>query len=399
VLRGVLARLRVRLLLAHLAVIAVGFGVLALAASLATPRLFERHVAEMMQTPAGMGPGRMGESQRDGMAAGMDAQIAGAYRRALFEALVLGGVAALGTAVAASLLLTHQVAGPIARVAGAGRRIACGEYAERVPEAGAEEIRQLAASFNTMASALEDTERLRLELIGDVAHELRTPIATLEGYLEGLLDGVVEPSDRTWAKLHTEAGRLRRLVDDLRELSRAEAGQLAVAPRSVDPGGLARAAAERLAGDFAAKGLELRVDVAPALPAVRADPDRVSQVLTNLLTNALRYTPSPGRVELAVVPAAGAIRFRVADTGIGILSEHLPHVFERFYRADKSRSRAFGGSGVGLTIARALVEAMGGRIWAESAGSGRGATFSFELPVDRSGSERPNQLVRSATGS
>ncbi len=396
-LRGALARLRARLLLAHLVVIAVGLGVLALAASLATPRLFERHMAEMMQARGGMGPGRMGEMPRGGMAADLDAQIAAAYRRALFEALGLAGLAALGTAVAASLLLTHQVAGPVARVAAAGRRIARGDYAERVPEAGAEEIRQLAASFNTMAAALEGAERRRLELIGDVAHELRTPIATLEGYLEGLLDGVVEPSERTWAKLHTEAGRLRRLVDDLGELSRAEAGQLAVAPRPAAPGGLARAAAERLAGDFAAKGLELRVEVAPALPAMRADPDRTIQVLTNLLTNALRYTPSPGRVELSVAPAGGAIRFQVADTGIGIAPEHLPHLFERFYRVDKSRSRAFGGSGVGLTIARALVEAMDGRIWAESAGPGRGATFSFELPAEGAGSERPSQRVRPAS--
>jgi signal transduction histidine kinase len=224
-------------------------------------------------------------------------------------------------------------------------------------------------------------ERGRLQLIGDVAHELRTPIATLEGYLEGLLDGVVEPSDRTWAKLHAEAGHLRRLVEDLQELSRAEAHQLAVAPRPVEPEAIVRSAVERLEPDFAAKALELKVDVAPALSPIQADPDRVVQVLTNLLTNALRYTPSPGRVELTVVRTGPAVLFRVADTGIGIEPEHLSRVFERFYRVDKSRSRTLGGAGVGLTIAKALVEAMGGRIWAESGGANRGATFNFELPL------------------
>jgi len=234
-----------------------------------------------------------------------------------------------------------------------------------------------------MAASLEHAERRRLELIGDVAHELRTPIATLEGYLEGLLDGVVEPSERTWARLHAEAGRLRRLVEDLQELSRAEAHQLSVVVKPVAPQAIVQAAVDRLAADFAAKGLALNVSLAEALPEVQADPDRAVQVLTNLLTNALRYTPAPGRVDVQVSPAGQAVRFSVRDTGIGIAPEHLPHLFERFYRVDKSRSRSLGGTGIGLTIARALVKAMGGRIWAESPGPGQGSTFSFELPAAR----------------
>jgi signal transduction histidine kinase len=217
-------------------------------------------------------------------------------------------------------------------------------------------------------------------LIGDVAHEMRTPVATLRGYLEGVLDGVVEDSERTWTKLLDETARLGRLIDDLQELSRAEAGQLTLQLGPVDPTEIAAAVLDRLSGAFSECGLTLERKLATGLPPVRADKDRAVQVLTNLLTNALRYTPAPGTVQLSVHRADDAVEFVVCDSGVGIAAKHLPHVFERFYRVDKSRSRALGGSGIGLTIARALVEAMGGQIWARSDGPGRGATFGFSLP-------------------
>lgn len=371
-----LGGLQARLLLSHLLVVAAGLVTVFAAAGVTGPRLFERHMA-------GMGHMRMGGPGMAAMQAAMEAVVADAFRRALLETLLVGGAAALLTAIVAGVLVSQRVAGPIRRLVAASRRIAAGHYAERVPVAGSDEIAQLAASFNDMAASLEHAERRRLELIGDVAHELRTPIATLEGYLEGLLDGVVEPSGRTWARLHAEAGRLRRLVEDLQELSRAEAHQLVVVVKPAAPQAIVQAAVDRLAADFAAKGLALNVSVAEPLPRVQADLDRAVQVLTNLLTNALRYTPAPGQVDVQVSPAGQAVRFSVRDTGIGIAPEHLPHLFERFYRVDKSRSRALGGSGIGLTIARALVEAMGGRIWAESPGPGRGSTFSFELPAVR----------------
>jgi signal transduction histidine kinase len=269
----------------------------------------------------------------------------------------------------------------VRRLALAAKRIAVGHYGERVPVSGADELGTLAASFNEMAAALESGERRRQELLTDVAHELRTPISTLEGYLEGLLDGVVEPSPRVWALLQGEASRLRRLVEDLHELSRAEAGQLPLTLATVPPPDIVEPTVARLAPDFAAKGLELRVALPPGLPAVRADRDRAIQALTNLLTNALRYTPAPGTVGVAAAREGGSVRFAVRDTGIGIAAEHLPHIFERFYRVDKSRSRALGGSGVGLTIAKALIEAMDGRLWVASEGPGKGATFTFTLPV------------------
>jgi two-component system sensor histidine kinase BaeS len=371
-----LGGLQAKLLLSHLLVVAAGLITVFAAAGVTGPRLFERHMA-------GMGHMRMNGPGMAAMYAAMEAVVAGAFRRALLETLLVGGAAALFTAIVAGVLASQRVAGPIRRLAAASRRIAAGHYAERVAVTGSDEIALLAASFNDMAASLEHAERRRLELIGDVAHELRTPIATLEGYLEGLLDGVVEPSERTWARLHAEAGRLRRLVEDLQELSRAEAHQLSVVVKPVAPQAIVQAAVDRLAADFAAKGLALNVSLAEALPEVQADPDRAVQVLTNLLTNALRYTPAPGRVDVQVSPAGQAVRFSVRDTGIGIAPEHLPHLFERFYRVDKSRSRSLGGTGIGLTIARALVKAMGGRIWAESPGPGQGSTFSFELPAAR----------------
>jgi signal transduction histidine kinase len=295
------------------------------------------------------------------------------------------------------VFVAGRVLRPVRRLVTASRRLAAGHYGERVPAETPDELGELAAGFNELAGALEATEQRRLELVGDVAHELRTPIATLEGYLEGLLDGVVEPSPATWARLHGEAGRLRRLVDDLQELSRAEAGQIPLRLTAADPGTVVHSAVARLEAQFGEKGLALAVDVPTGLPPVRADHDRAVQVLTNLLTNALRYTPAPGHVRVTAHPAAGAagpaVAFAVTDSGLGVAPEDLPHLFERFYRADKSRSRALGGSGIGLTVARALVEAMGGRIRAESAGPGRGSTFAFTLPLAGAGGARLDRFL------
>jgi two-component system sensor histidine kinase BaeS len=239
----------------------------------------------------------------------------------------------------------------------------------------------LATQFNTMAAELEAAERRRVALIGDVAHELRTPLATLEGYTEGLLDGVVAPDAATWALLHDEVGRLRRLVQDLQELSRAEARQLPLHIQPTDPAALATQALARVAGQFVEKQIILTNMVPADLPTVQADSDRIIQVLINLLGNALRYTPAEGAVCVSAEQNDGAVVFHIADSGIGIPPEHLSQLFERFYRVDKARSRALGGSGIGLTIAKALVQAHDGQIWAESPGAGKGATFSFSLPV------------------
>jgi signal transduction histidine kinase len=364
-----------RLFAAFVAVIGVGVVTMWVAVSLTAPGLFEQQMLRMMG--GGVGPSMMG-----GPGGAMDTALAAAFRESLAQALLVASAAALLAAFAASLFVTRRIVRPVQRLATASRRIADGHYAERVPDGPAhDELADLTISFNDMAATLEATERRRRELIGDVAHELRTPIATLEGYLEGLLDGVVDPNPQTWAKLHDEAGRLRRLVDDLQELSRAEARQIPIALRATDPAQIVQAALDRLAEAFAEKGLVLVADVPERLPRVRADPDRAVQVLSNLLTNALRYTPVPGTVQVAVRPVEGALEFTVRDSGVGLAGDELGRVFERFYRVDRSRSRSLGGSGIGLTIARALVDAMGGRIRAESAGPGQGSSFSFTLPM------------------
>jgi len=263
------------------------------------------------------------------------------------------------------------------------QRISAGHYAERIevaPVHTTDELGRLASSINALAVALEQTERRRLEVIGDVAHELRTPIATLEGYLEGLLDGVIEPAPQTWAMLHTEAGRLRRLVDDLQELSRAEARQIPLSLQPVAPQRLVQSVLDPLEGQFAEKGLQLQVHLPEDLPPVMADWTRAMQILTNLLVNALRYTPAPGRVEVAISREEDMVAFQVIDSGVGLTPEQLSHIFERFYRVDKSRSRALGGSGIGLTIAQSLAQAMQGDIHVESAGLGQGSSFTLTLP-------------------
>jgi two-component system sensor histidine kinase BaeS len=396
VLRRAVRGLQARLLLAHLLVIVVGLVTVYAAASLAAPRFFERNMLAQARRaspppqsavarpgqgvppgrPQNPGPGRLGI-----MSAELEQRVTEIYLNSLTDSLLLAGGAALATAVVASILVSRGIASPIHRLAGASRRLAAGHYGERVPVDGTTEVNQLATSFNAMAAAVEDAERRRQELIGDVAHEMRTPIATLEGYLEGLLDGVIDPSDRVWAKLHDETGRLRRLIEDLHELSRAEAHQVTVICRATAPAEIVKPAVERLEADVAERGLRLDVDLPPGLPDVQADPERAIQVLTNLVTNALRYTPPPGRIAVRVAADDGLVRFEVSDSGIGIAPEHLPRVFERFYRVDKSRARVLGGAGVGLTIARALAETMGGRISAQSPGPGQGSTFTFELPA------------------
>ncbi len=325
------------------------------------------------------GSGGQGASGSD-VTASLDA----AFRQALMQGLLLATILATACALVLSYFVARQIARPVQRMLTATRRIGSGHYAERVvvPVANSgDELGQLAASFNEMASALEQTERRRVELVGDVAHELRTPITTLTGYLEGLLDGVVQPSPETWAKLHTEALRLRRLVDDLQELSRAEARQIPLHITRIAPDSILSAAQERVAPQFAEKGLDLHIAAPTGLPAVSADADRAVQVLTNLLTNALRYTPVPGHVKVRVAREGPMLAFQVHDTGVGIAPENLSRVFERFYRVEKSRTRALGGTGIGLTIAKALVESMHGTMRVESAGLGQGSAFTFTLPL------------------
>jgi len=315
---------------------------------------------------------------------GTDDTPAEAFGQTLLYSLLAAGVVATVAAALASLLVSRRFVEPLRYVLAATSRIASGRYGERVPvRDDADELGELSQSFNAMARALEEAERRRMEVISDVSHELRTPLSTIRGYVEGLAEGVVEPSQETWTLLYAEFERLGRLVDDLRPLSRAEAGQLDLTMAPVSPAEAVRLAVGGMIPLFDEKGVELKSEVCETLPSVLADVDRVVQVLSNLLSNALRYTPDGGRVVVEAEAGGDEVAFEVTDTGTGIAPEHLERVFERFYRVDKSRSRgeARGGSGMGLAISRALVEAMGGRIWVQSPGLGKGATFAFTLPV------------------
>ena len=385
--------LGVKLFLSYLAIVGVVLLVLLQTADFVVPANFAAQRGRMIRAGllagGGTGPGYgMGREGGYGVA-NAEAVLTQAFNDSLSQGLLVAGGVALLVAIGISLFVTWRIVGPVQGMVKASQRIAAGHYAERVPirinlnkaNRKPDELGELATSFNEMAQALEATERRRLELIGDVAHELRTPVATLQGYMEGLLDGVIKPEERTWAKLSDEANRLRRLIDDLQELSRAEARQIPLKLAAVSPLEVARLAAERLSTQFEEKGLTFSCDLPANAPTIQADFDRAVQVLTNLLTNALRYTPAPGKVWLSLKPQTNEVEFRVSDTGIGIGPEHLPHLFERFYRVDKSRSRALGGSGIGLTISKALVEAMGGRMEVTSPGPDKGSSFSFTLPT------------------
>ncbi len=299
----------------------------------------------------------------------------GEFLTTVNQSLWLAGGIAVLAAVGLGLLLARQMALPLRGLTVAARRIAGGALDERVPVATRDEIGELAASFNAMAEALARNETLRRNMIADIAHELRTPLSVRQGKLEAIQDGVAQPTPREVASLHEEVMLLARLVADLRTLSLADAGQLELRREPVDLTVIARRVVEAMRSHAEDKGVALALDAQPGAPSVSADTDRVVQVLENLLSNAIRHTPAGGRVGVRVSARDGQVRLTVADSGPGIPPEDMPHMFERFYRADRSRSRASGGSGLGLAIVRQLMEAMGGRVEVESQ-PGRGAAFT-----------------------
>lgn len=313
--------------------------------------------------------------------------------RALLAHVLPAAAAATVAAVGASLFVARRISRPLRRIVQATRRLSSGRYEERVPISEDDEIGELAKSFNSMAAALEDGEARRRRFVADVSHELRTPLSTLGGYVDGLVDGVVEPGEGAWAPMHAETRRMMRLVDDLQQLARAETGHLTLHTAPFPPRTVVGLAVDGVRPLFAEKGVALQgPEGSPEdLPHAVGDAQRVAQVLTNLLSNALRHTASGGRVVVKVERRGEEIIMAVSDTGAGISREHLPRLFDRFYRVEAARSRDDGGSGLGLAISRALVEAMGGSVRAESAGPATGATFTFTLPAEgRTRRRRPN---------
>lgn len=304
-----------------------------------------------------------------------------AVQVAITKALIIAAVAAATVGLGTSLLLLREILRPLHEVAHSSQRIASGRYDERVEVPATEELGALASSFNQMAEVLETVEHQRILLIGNVAHELRTPLAGLEGYLEGLVDGVFPSTPETFTEMQHEVRRLRRLVDDLQTLSRVESGQVQLTFSDFDLGELAGWVLVRLQPQLIDGHLGISF-MPPATPVrVYADPDRTAQILLNLLGNAIRYTPEGGTISVSLRQDQDQAQLQVCDTGIGIPADALPYIFERFYRVDPSRSRSSGGSGIGLTIAQHLAWAMAGDIVAESAGPGQGSCFTVTLPL------------------
>ena len=348
-----------------------------------TPRAFARHLQFMesqMAGEMGMGNGQ-GQGQGRGQQGGMMADFYQNFQASFNESLIIAFVAATVVGLLASYLLSRSIIAPLQGMKNASQRIAKGHYEERVQSQGTDELSQLAASFNQMASQLEQVEAMRRRLIGDVAHELRTPLTAIKGSAEGLMDGVLPASDETYQQIHNEAERLNKLVNDLQELSRVESNAIQLDIKPVEVSRLIETVTKRMQFQFDEKRVTLTRSLPQDPMLVLADEDRALQVLTNLLGNALQYTPESGRVIVTIEREKTMAKFSIRDSGIGIPAEHLAHIFDRFYRVDKSRSRTHGGSGIGLTISKHLVETQGGRIWAESEGENKGSVFLFTLPL------------------
>jgi histidine kinase len=377
------SRLGFKLFTSYLLVIVIGMGAVWVATRFTVPSSYQRHLSFMEQNLGGRNGNGAGPmmGQGFGLGAGMMAQFYQDYQASFNESLIVAVIAATLVAMVASLIFSRNIVAPVRLMTTASGRIAEGHYDERVASQGSDELSQLAKSFNQMAEQLEQVESMRRQLIGDVAHELRTPLTSIQGSAEALMDGVLPASDETYLQIHAEAERLSHLVNDLQELSRVESHAIQLDFQTVDSTALIQTVTKRLQHQFDEKRVMLTLSLPHDPIIVLADADRTIQILTNLIGNALQYTLKNGMVTVSIERDKYEARVSVHDTGFGIPAEHLAHIFDRFYRVDKSRSRAHGGSGIGLTIAKHLVEAHGGKIWAESAGENKGSAFIFTLPL------------------
>ena len=294
--------------------------------------------------------------------------------------LLVGGALAIIISLILILFLSRRVTSPIGILSKAARQLGRGDLSRRVQVRGEGEVAALAQAFNSMAADLENNEQLRRNLIADVAHELRTPLSNIQGYLEAIRDRVMKPDAATIGSLNEEAALLSRLVNELQELSLAEAGELKLVYQAEDIGKSVKQAVAPWQPKLETKEISLSLDLPDNLPLVNIDWQRVNEVLHNLLENAVVHTGKGGIITVAATKQDNWVEVSVSDTGEGIPAADLPNIFERFYRVDKSRARATGGSGLGLTIARRLVEAHGGKITVQSR-VGKGSRFSFTLPI------------------
>ncbi len=302
------------------------------------------------------------------------------YIARINQDLLTGALGAAALSLLLGLFLSSTLTRPLKELINATRDVAQGNLEREVPVRSKDELGDLTQSFNQMSSQLKQSRDLRRNMTADIAHELRTPLSIILGHTEALSEGKLTPSPETFDIVYDEAKRLSLLVEDLRTLSLSEAGELTLTLQPVAPSDLI----DRVVGAYLPKAHTLNISLETGtdinLPDINADSHRIIQVFGNLLENALRYTPSGGRIKLSARSVADGIEFRIQDSGPGIAEVDLPHIFDRFYRGDKSRSRQDGGSGLGLAISKSIIEAHGGRIWAESAAN-EGTTIVFVLPI------------------
>jgi signal transduction histidine kinase len=294
--------------------------------------------------------------------------------------LLWGGLIAIAMALILSFFLSRRILSPIRALTNSAKRLAKGDFSQRVQIDSRGEVGELALTFNSMASDLDRAEKLRRNIVADVAHELRTPLSNVAGYLEAIRDDMIQPDKSTIASLSEEVDLLSRLVDDLQELALSDAGELKLMCQPENISQLIDQSIKAAQARVIEKGLDISVDAPGDFPPVNIDYDRISQVLRNLLSNAIKHTGHGGQISISARLQDQWVKISVADNGEGIPAEDLPNMFERFYRVDKSRARNGGGSGLGLTIAKRLVEAHGGTIEVRSE-LGKGSCFSFTIPV------------------
>jgi signal transduction histidine kinase len=355
-----------RLFISHLLVMMVGLGSFVLIAKFSSPRMFVLRLEQLEKR--GIFTVR---SARTYLVDGFQ----NAWNRSAILSIAVGASAAGLVSYASSRRITQ----PVKQMKSISQKFAAGDLAERVPENSIPELNQLGVSFNSMASSLGDVEQRRRELISDLTHELRTPLTVVRGYLEELADGTIDGTPELYLRLVRETRRLERLIHDLQELSKAEAGYLSINTQSFNLYPLLASLVERFADQLLEEGPILKLDCSPDIPNVIADRDRTEQILVNLLGNAIRYTET-GSITVKANKAHHQVWIAVIDTGVGIAAKDLPFVFERFWRADPSRASYSGGTGIGLAITRRLVELQGGQIEVESE-VGKGSIFRFCLPI------------------
>ncbi|HVN54621.1 MAG TPA: ATP-binding protein [Anaerolineaceae bacterium] len=297
------------------------------------------------------------------------------------QALIYTGIGALIVALIMGIILARTLTRPLQALTHAAQSITAGNLEQQVEVRSNDEIGELATAFNHMSQEVSRSNQLRRQMTADIAHDLRTPLTTISGYIEAMQEGVLDPTPERLALIYSEIERLQKLVDDLRMLSLAEAGELPLNPQAVSPKEVLDQAAALFQHQAAQQKVSLEVDAREDLPSLQVDEARMMQIFGNLITNALRYTPSGGKVQLSAQAVNGRVELDVQDTGSGIPAEELPYIFDRFHRADKSRHSENGESGLGLAIVKALVDSHGGQIWAES-NPGQGTTIHLSFPIE-----------------